>query len=277
MNTEVINNLIKALTTNLTDNIPKIIFALITLIIGFILSKLAKKSISKFLNKLNMDQPVLNYTAYSTYIICLVLTFMITLSILGIPQTTIFSVVSVIGVSLGIAFKETLSNLGSGYILLFLKPFKIDDYIEFAGIEGIVTDIHIFNTTLKTFDNKTIIIPNSKLTNQSITNYTKQDKRRVDIKFNLSYGTDIAFVKSLIKEVFDSEKSIIKEEPYILGIKTFKENGLEILATSWVKTEDYWDTYYSLTSRIEDSFRKNNIDMSIPQKILYKENDKKKK
>ena len=176
--------------------------------------------------------------------------------------------------SLGLAFKETLSNVGSGYILLFLKPFNINDYIEFEGIEGTVSDIHMFNTTLKTFDNKTIIIPNSKLTNQNIINYTKQDKRRIDIKFNIPYGTDVAAVKFLINEVFKSEPNIIKEENSIIGIRYFNNNGFEILATSWVNTEDYWKTFFSLTSNIEDTLRRNGIDMNIPTKVIYDNNKK---
>lgn len=273
-----LGNLLDIFAVNFTSKISNIIFALVIFIFGFIVSRLIKKYTSEFLIKLNMDQPLLNYTSYSIYIVCLLLTTIIALSIMEVPQTTIFSAIGVIGVSLGIAFKETLSNIGSGYILLFLKPFKINDYIEFEGIEGTVADIHIFNTTLKTVDNKSIIIPNSKLINQNIINYTKQDKRRIDIKFNLPYGTDVAAIKFLINEVFKSESSIIKEANSIIGIRNFKDNGVEILATSWVNTSDYWDTYFSLTSKIEDSFRRNGIDMSVPQKIVYDcEKNKKKK
>ena len=269
MDTEVIKNLVNIFKDNITNSAPTIVFALCVLIIGFMLSRIVKKSTTKFLTKINVDQPILNYTAYSVYIICLAITIMIALSVIGIPQTTIFSVIGVVGVSLGIAFKEVLSNLGSGYVLLFLKPFKIDDYIEFAGIEGTVTNIHLFNTTLKTFDNKTIIIPNSKLTNQSITNYTNQDMRRVDIKFNLPYGTDINIAKSIIKDIFKSEKSVMQEYNSIMGIRAFKDNGVEMLVTAWVETSLYWDTFYSLTSKIEKSFRDNKIDLSLPQKIVY--------
>lgn len=275
IDTEIIKNLTDTFKNNFTASAPTIAFALCVLVIGFMLSKLVKKSATKFLTRLSIDQPILNYSAYSIYITCLILTVMITLSVIGIPETTIFSVIGVVGVSLGIAFKEVLSNLGSGYVLLFLKPFKIDDYVEFAGIEGTVTNIHLFNTTLKTFDNKTIIIPNSKLTNQSITNYTNQDRRRVDIKFNLPYGTDITAVRTIIEEIFKSEESIIEECNSIIGIRTFKENGVELLVTAWVETSMYWDTFYSLTSKIEKTFRKNGIDMSIPQRVLYEEYNKK--
>lgn len=265
---EVTNNMLDSLKNNITENIPIIISALIILIIGLILSKLAKKSMTNFLNRLNIDQPILNYTSYSVYIICLSLTVMIALSILGIPQATIFSIIGVAGVSLGLAFKESLSNLGSGYILLFLKPFKIGDYIEFSGIEGIVTDMYIFNTTLKTYDNKTIVIPNSKLTNQTITNYTKQDLRRVDIEFKLPLGTDIDNVQSILNKLFKSNKFIIKDKEINIVISRFEANALNIKATVWVKTDDYWDAYYSLNNEINKAFIKNKIDMNLPVKVL---------
>lgn len=269
MNTDLATSLVDILKVDLTNHIPTIIFAVVVLIFGIILSKYLKKTSIKFLNRFNVDQPVANYTSYSIYIISLILTIMLSLSIIGVPQSAMISVIGVIGVGLGIAFNETLSNLGSGYVLLFFKPFKIDDYIEFNGIEGTVIDMQIFNTTLKTFDNKTIVIPNSKIANQSITNYTKQDKRRVDIRFGLPYGTDVDFVTKIVNEVVSNEKSILKQPESLIGIRNFNDNGMEFAVRAWVNTEDYWDVFYSLMSKIEKTFRENNIDMAVPQKIVY--------
>ena len=179
-----------------------------------------------------------------------------------------------VGVGLSIAFNETLSNLGNGYVLLFFKPFKVDDYVEFNGIEGTVVDIHIFNTTLKTFDNKTIVVPNSKIANQSITNYTRQDKRRVDIKFELPYGTDVDFVTNILKSLLKNEELILNEPESIVGIRNFNQGGMEIVVRAWVNTENYWDVFYSLMSKIEKIFRENNIDMTIPQKVIYDNKNK---
>lgn len=269
MTADIVKNISNIFANNLTDNISTIIFSAIVLITGLILSKIARKSTSVFLEKLNVDQPILNYTVYSVYIICLSITLMTILSILGIPTTTILSILGVLGVSLGLAFKTTLENAGSGYILLFLKPFKIGDYIQFSDIEGTVSDIHIFSTLLTTFDNKTIIIPNSKITNQNIINYTKQDKRRIDIEFNLPYGTDIDFTNKLIQDILNNEKSVLKEPESLIAIRNFNDNGMEIVIRTWVKTDDYWNTFYALMSKIEKTFRENDIDMSVPQKIIY--------
>ncbi|MBQ8999280.1 MAG: mechanosensitive ion channel [Clostridium sp.] len=269
MDTQSINNLAQVFTDNLTSNIPTIIFAIVVLLAGLLLCKSIKKWSIKFLGKLNIDQSVSNYISYIVYILSIFLTIIVFLSMIGIPIDTLVSIIAVMFLSIGIAFKATLENVGSGLILLFFKPFKTGDYIESDMIEGIVSDMHIFSTSLKTFDNKTIIVPNSKLTNQSITNYTKQDKRRVDIKLNLPYGTDIDLVINILNVIIKNNKLTLKEPESLIGISKFNENSIEISIRVWVKTDDYWDVYHSLMYNIEKELRKNNIDMNIPQKVIY--------
>lgn len=275
MNQEALTELTEVVSNNITGNMSTIVFALIVLIIGIMISKLIKKYVIKFLNKLNFDQVISSYISYSIYVVCIGLTIMVTLSMIGIPIDSLVALIAVMFLSLGIAFKATLENVGSGFILLFFKPFKTGDYIESNGIEGIVSDMHIFSTTLKTFDNKAIIVPNSKLTNQSITNYTKQENRRIDIVFNLPHGTDMENIKKILTDIFDSEANILKTTQYLIGIRKFKENSLEVLATAWVDTDDYWDVFYSVTAKVEKSFRENNIELNIPQRVIYQNYDNK--
>lgn len=268
---EILNDVFKALKINVTNNTSNLLLSLSIFITGIIFTKIIKKVIENILSRIKIDKSISNYISYTLSIVFLLFIIMISLSILGIPTSTLVSILAVLGVSFGVAFKTTLENLGSGFIILFFKPFQSGDYIESEGIEGNVIDTHVFSTTLKTFDNKTIIIPNSKLTTQSIINYTKQDKRRIDIILKLPYNTDIVLAKELLKQIFETQEFIINKESSRIEIRNFKENGIEMLATSWVKTEDYWNTFFSLTSKIEKSFRINNIDMHIPQKILYQE------
>ena len=270
---EILNSLTKVFKTNINDNMPVIFNAIFVFIIGTLISNIIKNLIKKFLTKLNVDKSILTYSTYCAYIICLIITVVITLFTLGIPVSSIVALLGVLGVGFGIAFKTTLENLGSGFILLFFKPFTTGDYIESENIAGSVSSIHVFSTTLKTVDNKTVIIPNSHLLNEIIVNYTRQSKRRIDIKLNLPYETNIDVVKDLLEEIFKSEPTIIidEESSSILGIRSFNNNCIEFLATSWVNTEDYWTTFYSLTSKIEKSFKENNINMYVPQKIIYAE------
>lgn len=275
IDTEIIKNLTDIFTNNLTNNVPTIVFSIIVLVAGIILSKCAKKSSSKFLSRLNLDQVISGYISYAIYVICIFATLMIVLSMLGVPINTIMSLVVIVILGISIAFKTVLENIGAGFLMLIFKPFKTGDYVETIEVAGIVSDMHLFSTTLKTFDNKTIIVPNSKLTNQSITNYTRQEKRRVDIVLNFPYGTDMDKVKSILEDTFNGEPRTIKEQPFLIGIRSFKENGMEVIATAWVSTENYWDAFYSITYKIEKNLRKNDIDMNIAKKITYEKNTKK--
>lgn len=274
MNAEAIKNITDIFTNDLTDSMPTFVFAIVVLIIGIILSKFAKKASNKFLSKLNLEQVIQGYLSYAIYISCLFVSIMIFLSMIGIPISTIMSLIVIIMLGICLAFKNVLENVGSGLLMIMFKPFKIGDYIETAEIAGIVSDMNLFNTNLKTFDNKTIIVSNSKLTNQNITNYTKQEKRRIDIILNLAYGTDMDEVKSLLNNIFISNSYVLNDEEFLIGIKNFKENGIEVIATSWVNTEDYWNAFYLLTDEIYREFRENKIDMHITTKILYKKEKK---
>ncbi len=192
---------------------------------------------------------------------------------IGIPVKSFLYVVVVlfgaVFLSLGLAFKEVLANFGSGMIILFFKPFKIDDYIEGAGVEGTVTDIQLFGTVLSTIDNKTIVIPHIKLTSDNITNYTHQEKRRIDFRFMVGYDSDISKVKKIIKDIFDNEKRILKEEDTLIGLRSFGESGMEIVARPWVSTDDYWDVYFDLMEVVKVAFDKNNIEIPYPTRTVY--------
>ena len=267
MDTESINNLAQVFTDNLTNNIPTIVFSILVLLIGLFLSKAIKKWCIKFLSRFNIDQGILSYITYAVYIISISIVMIIVLSMLGIPIDTLVSILAVLFLSIGIAFKATLENVGSGLILLFFKPFKTGDYIESDTVQGTVIDMHIFSTYLKTFDNKIIVVPNSKLTNQNIINYTKQENRRIDIDFNLPYGTDIDYVIEILNTLISNENYILKEPESLIGIRGFNDNSIEFIIRVWVNTEDYWDIYYSLNKKIEKALRENSIDMHIPIKI----------
>ena len=268
MDAESVNNLVDIVKVNLTNNTGTMVFACIILMLGILISKLSKKSVVEFLDRLNIDKTISNYISYGVYIVCMSSSIMFSLSILGVPVDSIISIIVVIFLSLGIAFKASLENIGSGLVLLCFKPFKVGDYVESLGIEGTVSDMHIFTTTLKTFDNKTIIVPNSKLTNQIITNYTKQDIRRVDVRFKLPYGTDVDFVEEMLNKVLASEDSVVKNERSIIGISKFEDDGFNFLVTAWAETEDYWKVHYSLNRKIEKAFRENSIEMHIPVKMI---------
>lgn len=270
MDFTIYNDLINIIKNNITDNIHKLAGAVIFLLIGLIICKFIYKICIKTLSKINIDKGVSNFITYGVYTGCIIIVLMSTLEIIGIPVGSFVAVLGTVGIGLGLAFKETLANLGSGFILLFFKPFKVGDYISLGNTEGFVNDIHIFSTSLQTFDNKIIVIPNSKLTSDNITNYTKEDIRRVEILFNLDYGVDMNKVDSLLNNIIKSNNKIIKEKAPLIGVRKFKDYNLEMIVTAWVKTDDYWDVYYYLTKEINNTFNKEDIQMKVVQDLNLK-------
>lgn len=249
-----------------------IVYAIIVLIIGLYISKIVKKLVSKFLFKYNIGKGVTNFIVYGIYISMISVVTLTCLEIIGVKTTSVVAVLGAAGFSIGLAFKEILSNLGSGMIILFFKPFNIGDYIQGSGVEGFVSDIQVFSTVLKTPDNKTIIVPNLQLTSNNIVNYTHQEKRRIDFSYIVSYDSNIDLVKKILSDIFEEEKRILKEPKPIIGIYSIENNTVNIVARPWVKTDDYWDVYFDIMERVKKQFDLNKIEVPFLMGVPYYNN-----
>lgn len=269
-NSNITKRTLENMLNNFSDNIPNIIYAITIFIIGIYIAKIVRKMVSKFLIKYGMSKGINNFIVYGIYISMLSIISLISLGIIGIQTTSVVAVLGAAGFSIGLAFKEILSNLGSGMIILFFKPFNIGDYIQGSGVEGTVSDIQIFSTVLKTPDNKTIIIPNFQLTSNNIINYTHQNKRRIDFSYNISYDSDIDIVKSILNEIFTNEKRILDDPKPIIGLNSIGNNTMQIVARPWVKTDDYWDVYFDVMEKVKKKFDENKIEVPfIPASLLF--------
>ncbi|RDY22532.1 mechanosensitive ion channel family protein [Romboutsia maritimum] len=272
-NSSITQRTIDNLMDKLASKGPNVLYGIVIFIIGFYLSKWAKRLIIKCLTKYNLNKGISNFIVYGIYILMLSVLAMSCLEMIGIRTTSVVAVLGAAGFSIGLAFKEILSNLGSGMIILFFKPFKIDDYIQGSGVEGFVSDIQIFSTVLKTPDNKTIIVPNFKLTSNNIINYTNQDKRRVDFLYNISYSSNIELVKKILRDIFEEESRILKEPEPIIGINSIGNNTIQIIARPWVNTDDYWDVYFDTMEKVKYKFDENDIKIPFLPEILYNNNE----
>lgn len=255
---------------------PKLIYAIIFLIIGLYVCKLLKRYSKNIILRYNVERGVANFTSYAVYGVGIVIVIVTCLDIINFPvqsfMTVMVSLIGVIGLSLGLAFKEILSNLGSGMIILFFHPFKTGDYIGGSGVEGTVADIQIFSTILKTPDNKAIIVPNFKLTSDNIINYTHQEKRRIDFSFSVSYDTNIKLVKDVLDKIFKEDKRILVNPETIIGLSTLGENSMQIVARPWVKTNDYWSVYFDVMEKVKLKFDENNIEIPLQSRVIYYKN-----
>lgn len=244
---------------NASQEVPNIIYGIILLVVGIYISRWTKKIVYKCLLKYSISKGITNFITYGIYIGMLSVVVLTCLDMIGIKTTSIVAVMGAAGFSIGLAFKEILSNVGSGMIILFFRLFKIGDYIQGSGVEGSVEDIQIFSTILKTPDNKTIIVPNFKLTSDNIVNYTQQQIRRIDFSYNIAYESDIELVKSILNNIFIQENRILQDPRPIIGINSIGNNTVQIVGRPWVYTSDYWDVYFDVMEKVKASFDQNNI------------------
>lgn len=245
--------------------LPKIISAIIILIIGLIITKLSLKLLSKGLSRSKLEVTVTKFTTQILKIVMYVLLITIVLSILGIPATSIITVIGTAGVAIGLALQDSLSNVAGGFLLMISKPFKIGDYIISNGVEGTVSAISIMHTRLNSPSNQAIFIPNGLAINATIVNNNGNDTRRVDLKFSISYNDDFGKAQKIIREIIDSHKKILHEIPATVRMLQHGDSAIIIAARSWCKTEDYWTVYFDLTEQVRAAFIENEIEIPFNQ------------
>ena len=244
----------------------KLIYVIAILIIGGKLIKLIIKLIKKGRGFNKLDKSVSSFLLSFINITLNILLFIIIAGVIGIPSTSIITLLGSAGVAIGLAMQGGLSNIAGGLIILIFKPFKVGDFIDTHTDSGTVKDISIFYTTLITPDNRIVSIPNGSLANSSSVNYSNQNERRLDIDLDVSYENKVDDVKKCINKVLDKEKRIIPEKDKFVRITNYKDSSICYTIRIWVSKDDYWDTKFDLLENIKKEFDKDNI--SIPYNQL---------
>jgi len=187
-------------------------------------------------------------------------------------MTSFVALLGAAGLAIGMAFSGTLSNFAGGVMILFFKPFKIGDFINVQGEEGFVDQILIFNTILKTFDNKVIILANGAVANNTIVNYTKADKRRVDWHLGIAYGDDLKVAKEVLFKFIKEEKRILQDPIPFVGVGELGDSSVNLVVKAWVSTDDYWDVFYALNERVYNEFGDAGLHIPFPQMDVHVKN-----
>lgn len=253
---------------------------LIAILILFVASKLLKwviKLIGNSFKKTKMDPMVAKFVLSLIKFILYFVVAITVISVLGIPTTSLIAALGTVGLTIGLALQGSLSNFAGGVLILLFKPFKIGDYIkeDVHGNEGTVVGIDLFYTKVLTVDNKTIVVPNGSLANTSLTNYTAQEKRRVDITVGISYDSDIKLAKDIIQQVLDGQDKILKDEGTSVYVDSLGDSSIVIGTRAWVKTEDYWTVRWALLEEYKAALDENGISIPYNQlEVTVKSNEK---
>ena len=247
----------------------KVIAALAIFIIGRWVAKGVRKIVERVMKKGSVDPTLISFTANLVYIGLLAFIVIAALGQLGIQTTSFIAILGAAGLAIGLALQGSLSNFAAGFLLIIFRPFKVGDLIEGAGVFGVVEAIQIFTTQFKTADNKTVIVPNAKLTDDNIVNWTVKGTRRVDMTMGIGYEDDIDKARTVMAEIIAADDRILKEPAPLIALSELADSSVNFVVRPWVKVEDYWGVYFDLTEKFKKAFDANGISIPYPQSDVH--------
>ncbi len=248
---------------------PKLVGALLVLFVGLWVIKIISRSISKVMDKKNVDASLKPFMKSLISVLLKVLLIISVMGMIGIQMTSFIAILGAAGLAVGMALSGTLQNFAGGVMILIFKPFKIGDYVDAQGQAGTVKEIQIFNTILTTPDNKTIIIPNGGLSTGTMVNYSKEETRRVDWTFGVAYGDNIDKAREVLSNLMKANDSILKDPEPFIGLVELADSSVNFAVRAWVKTADYWSVYFSMNEQVYKVFEKEGLSIPFPQMDVH--------
>ncbi len=248
----------------------KIGIAIIVLVIGFWFAKIAAKTVRKLLVKRDADASLVSFLTSLVGMMIKALAVVTAVTQLGVEMTSFAVILGAAGLAIGMAFSGTLSNFAGGVMILLFKPYKVGDLVTMQGETGGVAEILIFNTILKTPDNKTIIIANGAAANGNIVNYTKDsDIRTVNWTFGIAYGDDLKVAKELIQKFFDEESRILNDQEKVVVLGSLGDSSVNLVCRVWVKNDDFFGVQFDINERVYNEFGAAGLSIPFPQMDVH--------
>jgi small conductance mechanosensitive channel len=249
---------------------PRLIGAIITLILGLWIISVLRGVLRKRFEKQNMEASLRGFLNSMIGILLKTMLWIAVIGMMGVQMTSFIAILGAAGLAVGMALSGTLQNFAGGVMILIFKPFKSGDFIEAQGYMGIVNEIQIFNTILKTPDNKTIIIPNGGLSTGSMINFSTESKRRVDLTFGIGYGDDVDKAKEVLMKLIKEDERIINDpaEPFI-AVSELADSSVNLVVRVWAEAANYWGIYFDLTEKVYKTFDKEGLNIPFPQMDVH--------
>jgi small conductance mechanosensitive channel len=250
----------------------KIVVAIAIYIIGKWIAGLLTNLFRKMLEKSDTDVTLVKFLGDLVYFGLIVLVILAALGTLGVDTTSFAAILAAAGLAIGLALQGNISNFGAGVMILFLKPFKVGDFVEAGGATGVVEQIGIFNTTFKTGDNRIVIVPNSNIIGGNITNYSREAIRRIDLVIGVGYEDDLKLVKSTLEEILNNHPKVLKDPAPAVALAELADSSVNFNVRPWVKSEDYWAVRSELLETIKTTFDEKGINIPYPQLDVHVDN-----
>jgi small conductance mechanosensitive channel len=246
-----------------------IAFAIVIFLVGKYIVGIITRLVKKIMVKAKVDVILVNFIGSIIKSVLLLFVVIAALDRLGVDTTSLIALIGAAGLAIGLALQGSLQNLASGVMLIIFRPFTAGDFIEAGGASGVVEEIGIFTTQMRTGDNKEIIIPNGSIFGGIITNYSKRATRRVDMVFGIGYNDDIRKAKEIIASVIAADERILDDPAPLIAIGELGSSSVNFNVRPWVKSGDYWSVYFDLNEKIKLSFDENGISIPFPQMDIH--------
>lgn len=247
----------------------KFIVAILILIIGKMIANSVAKLLGRGMTKKGVDGAVISFLSAIVKSVIFIAAVLMALSQVGVQTTSFIAILGAAGLAIGLSLQGSLSNMASGVLIIMFRPFRAGEYVDAGGVSGTVNEVNIFQTILKTPDNKVVYVPNAQITGQPITNYSREDTRRVDLLIGVSYDADLHKTKEVLESVLKAEKRLLKEPAWNIQVHALNNSSVDFIVRPWVNSTDYWPVYWDLMREIKIALDKNDIGIPYPQMDVH--------
>ena len=248
---------------------PSLLMAIVTLLIGLWVIGLIGKFVGKLMERSKVDVSLQKFMRSLLVTLLKVMLFISVIDMLGVATTSFVAIIGAAGLAVGLALQGSLANFAGGVLILLFKPFKVGDFIETQGYLGSVKEIQIFNTVLKTGDNKNIIIPNGAVSSGSITNFSAESKRRVDMVFGIGYNDDIKKTKEVLHQLINADERIDQDPAPFVVVSELADSSVNFAVRVWCDSANYWGIYFDMQEKVKLEFDKQGISIPFPQRDVH--------
>ena len=238
-------------------------------IVGRIIAGLIVNVIDKLLTKSGTDEMLVKFVCSIVKAVLMLFIVIASLNELGVDTTSFIALIGAAGLAIGLSLQSTLQNFAAGVMLIVFKPFKLGDFVEAGGTSGVVEQINIFNTVMRTGDNREIIVPNGDIYGGTITNNSARDTRRIDMVFGIGYDDDIRKAKDLLNEIMAADERIFEEPKPLVAVAELADSSVNFNVRPWVKSSDYWGVLYDVTEKVKLTFDEHKISIPYPQMDVH--------
>ena len=247
----------------------QIVAALAIFVIGRWVARRIASGVAMATERANVDPTLTNFLQSVIYMALLVMVILAAVQQLGVEATSFFAILGAAGLAIGLALKDSLANFSSGTMLVFFRPFQAGDFVEAGGVSGTVVEISIFNTIIRTGDNRIITVPNSQIYAGSITNFSAEATRRIDLVFGIGYGDNVARAKEIMQSVLDADERILKDPAPTIMMLELADSSVNFAVRPWVATADYWAVRGDMLEGVKKALEDNGLSIPYPQHDVH--------